>query len=72
MGWKLGGDPAEPSFEDGTGRVIGHFIADLPVAGEAGVRPYVFVERLDETLDKIAEHGGCETQSVVTVIGATA
>jgi len=71
LGWKLGGDPAEPSFEDGTGRDRS-FHPDLPVAGEAGVRPYVFVERLDETLDKIAEHGGCETQSVVTVIGATA
>jgi hypothetical protein len=30
-------DRDDPSFEDGTGHVIGHFMADLPVAGEAGV-----------------------------------
>ncbi len=36
FGWSLRGDPEDPSFEDGTGHVIGHFMADLPVAGEAG------------------------------------
>jgi predicted enzyme related to lactoylglutathione lyase len=49
LGWSLRGDPDDPSFEDGTGHVIGHFMADLPVAGEAGVRPYIFGERVDET-----------------------
>ncbi len=52
FGWSLRGDPDDPSFEDGTGHVIGHFIADLPVAGEAGLRPYIFVERIDETLER--------------------
>ena len=58
FGWSLRGDPDDPSFEDGTGHVIGHFIADLPVAGEAGLRPYIFVERIDETLDKVVAQGG--------------
>jgi predicted enzyme related to lactoylglutathione lyase len=58
FGRSLGGDPDDPSFEDGTGHVIGHFMADLPVAGEAGVRPYIFVERVDETLDKVVAYGG--------------
>jgi len=58
FGWRLGGDAHEPSFEDGTGHVIGHFMADLPSAGEAGVRPYIYVEGVDETLDKIVAHGG--------------
>jgi hypothetical protein len=58
FGWKLRSDREEPSFEDGTGHVIGHFMTDPPVAGEAGVRPYIFVERLAETLDKILAHGG--------------
>src|SRR5437763_16450640 len=53
FGWRLDADRDEPSFEDGTGHVIGHFIADLPVAGEAGVRPYVFVESVTETLDHV-------------------
>jgi predicted enzyme related to lactoylglutathione lyase len=58
FGWSLRGDPDDPSFEDGTGHVIGHFMTDLPVAGEAGVRPYIFVERVDETLDKVVAYGG--------------
>jgi predicted enzyme related to lactoylglutathione lyase len=58
FGWTVGGDPGEPSFEDGTGHVIGHWMADLPVAGEAGVLPYIYVERIDETLGKVIAHGG--------------
>ena len=36
FGWSVNKDRPDPSFEDGTGHVIGHFIADQPVAGEAG------------------------------------
>jgi uncharacterized protein len=61
FGWKIDSDRPDPSFEDGTGHVIGHFRADLPVAGEAGVLPYVFVERLDETLKKVIAEGGSVT-----------
>jgi hypothetical protein len=58
FGWRLSGDPARPSFEDGSGHVIGHFVAGAAVAGEAGVRPYVFVESVDETLAKVVAQGG--------------
>jgi uncharacterized protein len=58
FGWSVRDDPVEPAFEDGTGHVIGHFVADQPVAGEAGVRPYVYVENVDETLEKVAANGG--------------
>ncbi len=58
FGWNLGGDADAPSFEDGTGHVIGHFVADLAVAGDAGVRPYIYVERIDDGLGKVAAHGG--------------
>jgi len=58
FGWNVRRDRDEPAFEDGTGHVIGHFMTDLPVAGEAGVRPYIFVERLDEALERIVAHGG--------------
>jgi hypothetical protein len=34
-------DRDDPSLEDGTGHVVGHFVADVPVVGESGVRPYV-------------------------------
>jgi predicted enzyme related to lactoylglutathione lyase len=58
FGWEVRRDREDPSFEDGTGHVIGHFVADLPVAGDAGVRPYIFVEHVDETLEKVVAHGG--------------
>jgi uncharacterized protein len=56
--WKIRDDPEEPAFEDGTGHVIGHFVRGGAVAGEAGVRPYVYVERVDDTLAKVAAAGG--------------
>jgi predicted enzyme related to lactoylglutathione lyase len=58
FGWSIGGRPDSPSFEDGTGHVIGHFVDDLPVAGDAGVRPYIYVESVDETLGKVTAYGG--------------
>jgi predicted enzyme related to lactoylglutathione lyase len=58
FGWSVRDDRDDPSFEDGTGHVIGHFVADLAVAGEAGIRPYVFVERIDDSLDAVLANGG--------------
>jgi uncharacterized protein len=58
FGWSVRTDRDDPSFEDGTGHVIGHFVADEPVAGEAGLRPYVFVADLDETLEQVVAAGG--------------
>jgi len=52
FGWKMRRGRDDPAFEDGSGHVIGHFRADHEVAGEGGVRPYVFVENLDDTLAK--------------------
>jgi predicted enzyme related to lactoylglutathione lyase len=49
----------DPAFEDGSGHVIGHFHSDHAVAGEDGVRIYVFVENLDEALERIRARG-CE------------
>jgi hypothetical protein len=57
FGWSIRGHPTHPAFEDGTGHVIGHFVSDQTVAGEGGVRPYVFVERVDETVAAAVAHG---------------
>jgi len=53
FGWRVRRDRDEPAFEDGTGHVIGHFMAE-----EESVRPYIFVERLGETLEQIVAAGG--------------
>ena len=58
FGWAVRDDPDEPGFSDRSGHVIGHFMAALPVAGEAGVVPYIYVAGLDEALARIAAHGG--------------
>lgn len=57
FGWTVDTDRANPNFQDGSGHVIGHFMADLPVAGAAGVRPYVYVEDVRATLDRALANG---------------
>jgi predicted enzyme related to lactoylglutathione lyase len=58
FGWDVNRDRDDPSFADGTGHVIGHFVSDLPMAGAAGVRPYIYVEGVDDTLGKVLSQGG--------------
>ena len=57
FGWEIRGEPGNLSFSDGSGHVIGHWRTDLPAAGEAGVRPYIYVTSLDEVLRAAAGHG---------------
>jgi uncharacterized protein len=63
FGWSIRDDEDSPAFEDGSGHVIGHFIRDLPVAGHAGHTPYVYVEAVDESLDKVTANGGTIVRS---------
>jgi uncharacterized protein len=58
FGWSWHGDPDRPAFADGTGHVIGHWMPDVPVASEGGVLPYIYVEGVDGTLEKVAAEGG--------------
>jgi uncharacterized protein len=55
--WTVDNDREHPSFADGSGHVIGHFMRDLAVAGEAGVRPYVYVDDVRATLDRALANG---------------
>jgi len=56
FGWKIRKNSS--AFGDATGHIIGHFMADLPVAGEAGVVPYVYVQDIDEALVRVTDSGG--------------
>jgi hypothetical protein len=58
FGWEIRGSADGLSFSDGTGHVIGHWRTDLPVAGEAGIRPYIYVTQLSEVLRAAADNGG--------------
>jgi len=57
FGWIVRRDRDDPAFEDGSGHVIGHFVRDLRPAGEAGFRPYVYVEHVRETLGRAVAQG---------------
>jgi uncharacterized protein len=58
FGWQVDHDRQDPSFADGSGHVIGHFMKDLPVAGAAGLVPYVYVDRVSETMTMVTDNGG--------------
>lgn len=47
-----------PAFRDGSGHVIGHFIGEQRVAGDAGVRPYIYVDDVAATTERILAGGG--------------
>ena len=57
FGWQVDSNRDDPSFEDSTGHVIGHFVTELPVAGAAGIRPYVYVADVDATLEDAVARG---------------
>jgi predicted enzyme related to lactoylglutathione lyase len=56
FGWQL--RPGTTSFQDASGHVIGHFMPELPVAGEAGIIPYIYVQSIDVTLADLIASGG--------------
>lgn len=62
FGWTVNLDRADPGFADGTGHVIGHFVPEGEVAGEAGIRPYVYVDDIDGCLERVAAEGGTLTR----------
>jgi predicted enzyme related to lactoylglutathione lyase len=63
FGWPVDAARPDPSFEDGSGHVIGHLVRDAAVSGEAGVRPYVYVESVDDTLRRVSGHGGAPVEA---------
>jgi uncharacterized protein len=58
FGWKLHGQADKPSFSDGTGHVIGRWVTDQAVTGADGLRAYVYVADVDDTLAAVTTHGG--------------
>jgi len=59
FGWSIRDpDAHNPAFSDGSGHVIGHFVSDQSVAGDSGVRPYIYVDDVRATVEQIAANGG--------------
>lgn len=58
FGWKVGrGNPDHISFDDGTGELIGRWSSERSVV-EPGFLPYIYVDRVAETLRNIVASGG--------------
>jgi uncharacterized protein len=62
FGWVVSSNAEQGSFTDGSGHVIEHWRTDLDVAGDRGVRPYIYVSDLDQVLNEAAAHGGMIVQ----------
>ena len=58
FGWQLHGGPDEPGFADGTGHVIGRWVTDQASVGADGLRPYIYVASVPDTLAAITARGG--------------
>jgi hypothetical protein len=56
--WTLSQDPESPSFSDGSGHVIGRWVSDQEPVGDDGIRPYIYVDSVQETLEKASANGG--------------
>ncbi len=58
FGWKVEVKKGHASFEDGTGHVIGHWEPKFKAVGEAGVVPYVYVDKLKAVIERVTANGG--------------
>jgi uncharacterized protein len=58
FGWPLHGSPDAPSFSDGTGHVIGHWVTDQAATGSDGLRAYTYVADVEQTLTAVVASGG--------------
>ncbi len=59
FGWKIRGrDTDHPSFADGTGHVSGAWVTDQAISREPGLLPYIYVDRIDDTLEQVEALGG--------------
>lgn len=46
------------SFDDGTGAVIGRWVNGAAPAGQPGIVPYIYVDRIDDVVQRITVYGG--------------
>jgi len=59
FGWRINGRESDrPSFDDGTGHVSGAWMKSQVVNREPGLLPYIYVEDMDTTVEKIPAFGG--------------
>ena len=59
LGWKVEGrDTDHPKFSDLTGHLIGRWVSGRAISREPGLLPYIYVERIDDVVNRVAPSGG--------------
>jgi len=59
FGWEIRHrDTPRPSFSDAADNVGGAWVTGRPIAREAGLLPYIWVDRIDEVLARVTSAGG--------------
>ena len=59
FGWKIHGrDTDHPGFDDGGGHISGAWVTDQVISREPGLLPYIYVDRIDDTIEQVEAQGG--------------
>lgn len=60
LGWRVrtGGGGSRAGFEDGSGHLGGAFVTNQAISREPGLLPYIYVDRIDETIERVLAGGG--------------
>ncbi|MEA2535618.1 MAG: hypothetical protein QOJ93_3429 [Actinomycetota bacterium] len=59
FGWTVHGhDSARPGFDDGGGTISGAWMTTQEISREPGLLPYIYVEHIDDTVERIEANGG--------------
>src|SRR5437870_3137567 len=67
FGWKFRNPEASsPSFDDGTGQIIGRFHTALKPSSEPGFMLYLYVTNIHDTTSRAPGLGGAVVQAPVT------
>lgn len=59
VGWQVRWrDRDDPRFDDATGHLIGRWVTDRPVSREPGFLPYIYVDRIEDAIERVTASGG--------------
>jgi predicted enzyme related to lactoylglutathione lyase len=50
--------PGNISFDDRSGDLIGRWVPDRQPSREPGLVPYIYVNKIDDVVERIVKHGG--------------
>ena len=57
--WNIHGyDTDRPGFDDGGAYISGAWVTDQAISREPGLLPYIYVNRIDDTIERIVAQGG--------------